>query len=70
MTEIIIAVTISAAALLVGLIIFILLYFGLIDSYHPVKKAKDNQIRVACVGDSITYGLMVKIGAKTITLPF
>ena len=60
MTEIIIAVAIIAAALLAGLIIFILLYFGIIDSYHPVKKAKDKQIRVACVGDSITYGLMVR----------
>lgn len=60
MTEIIIAVAIIAAALLAGLIIYILLYFGVIDSYHPVKKAKDKQIRVACVGDSITYGLMVR----------
>ena len=29
---------------------------GLLSSYHPLKKPKDGQIRVACVGDSVTYG--------------
>lgn len=51
---------IFAITLLIGLILFLLFHFGLINSYHPQKKAKDNQIRVACVGDSITYGLMVR----------
>lgn len=60
MTEIIIAVVVIAAALLAGLILFMLFYFGVISSYQPIKKAKDKQIRVACVGDSITYGLFVK----------
>lgn len=59
-TETIIAVSIIAAALLAGAIIFILFHFGFIISYQPVKKAKDGQIRVACVGDSITYGFMVR----------
>lgn len=30
-----------------------------ITNIHPLKSAKDGQIRVACVGDSITYGCMV-----------
>lgn len=29
---------------------------GLLASAHPQIKAKDGQIRVACVGDSLTYG--------------
>lgn len=29
---------------------------GLLSSAHPMNKAKDGQIRVACVGDSLTYG--------------
>ncbi len=29
---------------------------GLLTSVHPLKKPKDGQIRVACVGDSLTYG--------------
>ncbi|HBN38285.1 MAG TPA: hypothetical protein DD404_02040, partial [Ruminococcaceae bacterium] len=37
-----------------------LFYFGFIDFYHPMKKAEENQIRVACVGDSITFGCMVQ----------
>ena len=31
---------------------------GLIVFYHPLIKPKDNQIRVACVGDSLTYGFL------------
>ncbi len=52
---------IIAIALLVlaGIIILTLFHFGLISFYHPMKSAKNNQIRVACVGDSITYGLFV-----------
>lgn len=45
---------ISAAAL------FILFHFGFIESYHPMKKTKGGQIKVACVGDSITYGCTVQ----------
>ncbi len=29
---------------------------GMLPTVHPLKSAKDGQIRVACVGDSITYG--------------
>lgn len=60
MNEIIIASVITAAVLLAGTVVLVLFHFGLIYTYQPVKKAKRNQIRVACVGDSITYGLMVR----------
>ncbi len=29
---------------------------GRLNGYHPLKKPKEGQIRVACVGDSVTYG--------------
>ena len=29
---------------------------GRLNGYHPLKNAKEGQIRVACVGDSVTYG--------------
>ena len=61
MTAVEIAVTVVAvAAALSGIIIFVLFYIGLMNGYHPLKKPKEDQIRVACVGDSITYGCMVK----------
>ena len=31
-------------------------WFGMLGGSHPLKTAKEGQIRVACVGDSITYG--------------
>ena len=52
-------IAIAAVALLAAIIIFILFYFGLVNPYHPIKKAKEGEIKVACVGDSITYGCMV-----------
>lgn len=58
--EIIIAAAVGATALLAGLIVFILFHFGIVSTYQPVKNAREGQIRVACVGDSITYGLMVR----------
>ncbi|MGN1202436.1 MAG: GDSL-type esterase/lipase family protein, partial [Eubacterium sp.] len=33
---------------------------GFLALYHPQNKAKDNQLKVACVGDSITYGHGIK----------
>lgn len=60
MNEIIIAVVVIASALLLGLLIFLPFYFGIVFTYQPIKKSKGKQIRVACVGDSITYGFMVK----------
>lgn len=57
MTELIISIVVIL--FVVAIIIFLLFYFGLINSYHPIKKAKKGTIKVACVGDSITYGCMV-----------
>lgn len=53
---------IATAVVLIAavIIISVLFYFGFIDFYHPMKKTEENQIRVACVGDSITFGCMVQ----------
>lgn len=53
---------IATAVVLIAAIIIIsvLFYFGFIDFYHPIKGAEENQIRVACVGDSITFGCTVQ----------
>ena len=58
MIETIIAI-IVVVVLIVATVIYFLFYFGLVNSYHPIKKAKQSEIKVACVGDSITYGCMV-----------
>lgn len=55
-----IAVTAAVLLLISAVTVYLLFYFGLINSYHPENKAKDGQIKVACVGDSITYGCMVR----------
>lgn len=58
-------ILIAAIILLGAFIVLIALnHFGFIESYHPMKKAKDGQIKVACVGDSITYGCTVKNRSK------
>ena len=57
MIEAIIAIVVTV--FVAATVIFVLFYFGLIDSYHPIKKAKAGDVKVACVGDSITYGCMV-----------
>lgn len=50
---------IAGVLLLADTVILLLMHFGILSAYHPVKNAKDDQIKVACVGDSITYGLFV-----------
>jgi len=40
----------GAAALVV------LLWFGRLSFVHPMQTPRENQVRVACVGDSVTYG--------------
>lgn len=55
-----IIIAIAVVLILVVIIVSILYHFGFIDFYHPIKKAEDNQIRVACVGDSITFGCTVR----------
>lgn len=57
MLETIIAIVVAVC--FVATVIFLMFYFGLISCYHPIKKAKEGEIKVACVGDSITYGCMV-----------
>lgn len=52
---------ISLAAVLILAItaVFVLYGFGMIEFYHPMNKTDNGKIRVACVGDSITYGCTV-----------
>lgn len=57
-------ITVAAVVVLAGIIVFVLFYIGVINSYHPMKKPKENQIRIACVGDSITYGCMLRNRGK------
>lgn len=54
---IIILAAVIAAVLIIGAAVcFILCTKGLLGFYHPQKQAKAGQIKIACVGDSITYG--------------
>ena len=45
-----------AALAAVGLTLAVLADCGRLNGYHPLKTPKEGQIRVACVGDSVTYG--------------
>ena len=42
----------------------VLNYNGLLSFVHPLKTAAPDQIKVACVGDSVTYGFGIKNRAK------
>lgn len=57
---------IAAAVVIVlaVIIVSVLFYFGFMDFYHPMKKAGNHQIKVACVGDSITFGCTVRNWCK------
>ena len=57
-------IAVAAALVWAGIIVFVLFYIGVVNSYHPMKKPKENQIKVACVGDSITYGCMLRNRGK------
>lgn len=46
-------------AALAVLITFLCYDFGLMSFLHPIRQPHDGQIRVACVGDSITFGCNV-----------
>ena len=52
-------IVIAATVILAAIIIILMFCFGLMSGYHPIKKPKNGEIKVACVGDSITYGCMV-----------
>lgn len=56
----------AAAGLLLaaGLTLGVLAYNGLLGAYHPLQTPKDGQIRVACVGDSVTYGFGIPDRSK------
>ena len=43
-------------AVLAGAAFGVLIWNGMLDSVHPLKTPSEGQIRVACVGDSVTYG--------------
>lgn len=53
---------IAAAVVIVlaVIIVSVLFHFGFMEFYHPMKRASGNKIKVACVGDSITYGCTVR----------
>lgn len=51
------AIICAAALVIIGVAVCSTLAFkGLLGFYHPQKSAREGQIKVACVGDSITYG--------------
>ena len=59
-----IALAVAGAILVVSFLIFIFLYSNGYSGLHKHSEAKEGQIKVACVGDSITYGHGVASWAK------
>lgn len=55
-----IKIIIAVILILAVIILSVLFHFGFIDFYHPMKKVEKDHIKVACVGDSITFGCTVK----------
>ncbi|MBQ6381306.1 MAG: hypothetical protein IJJ41_06895 [Clostridia bacterium] len=43
---------------------FVLSSVGYLGFYHPQQKSREGQVKIACVGDSITYGYGVKSWSK------
>lgn len=59
-TKKVLKITLPIVAALVVAILAIAFFWGtLIPSYRPLHEAKAGDVRVACVGDSITYGTLV-----------
>lgn len=56
--------TICAVALFFVLVIFLIMYSNGYSGLHTHTRAKNDQIKVACVGDSITYGHGIKGWAR------
>lgn len=53
----------AAAIVIIILILLVLVlavYMGMLDRLHIPPRPRPGQIRVACVGDSITYGFFVR----------
>ena len=58
-----IIIALSAAAVFI-LAVFLILYCNGYSGLHTHSRAEDGQIKVACVGDSITYGHGIKWWAR------
>ncbi|MBE6818880.1 MAG: hypothetical protein E7517_06975 [Ruminococcaceae bacterium] len=59
--KIILTAGIVVAVIAIGCVVCAVLYSnGLLGFYHPQQQAKEGQVKIACVGDSITYGYGVK----------
>ena len=52
----ILCVILAALLAVSGITLAVLADSGRLNGYHPLKKPGEGQIRVACVGDSVTYG--------------
>ena len=53
----------TAAIVIIVIILLVLalaVYMGMLDRLHILPRPKPGQTRVACVGDSITYGFFVR----------
>ena len=53
----------TAAIVIIVIILLVLalaVYMGMLDRLHILPRTKPGQTRVACVGDSITYGFFVR----------
>ncbi len=59
-----ILIIVASAVLAVLVIGFIALYSNGLSGMHNHTKAKEGQIKVACIGDSITYGHGIKGWAR------
>ena len=56
----VLAVLLLAGAVTAG----VLNYNGLLSFVHPLKKAAPGQVKIACVGDSVTYGFGIRNRGK------
>lgn len=60
---------VGGIALLCLVLLLVAINNGYLGSYHVYSKSKDGDIKVACVGDSITYGSTVSNWGKN-SYPF
>lgn len=59
-TGIIFGIVIAAVLLIAAVVCIFLANKGLLSAYHPQQQAKEGQIKIACVGDSVTYGFGIE----------
>ena len=52
----VLCVVLAALLVLAAAALTVIADRGRLNGYHPLKAPKEGQIRVACVGDSVTYG--------------